>query len=372
MNCEATRIVERISQLGDEVLDVDEGSQVSFRFSLRHLPFQIPNCALTAVHICLHGRTHAPRPYIAANPQTSESFDLFSHTNRSLPLGHLAPDRASQTPLDLSIPNLSQPLTITQSPTVLHSSLPTGTTGAVLWRLQPLLAAWLLAPSNPLFAGASPVLAPAPTVLELGSGIGGVLALALALSRRAGKVMCTDQPYVLRGLERNIEANRPAKPAPGETHRASRKARKGGGREPPPPSRVETLALDWETADASSLAEHEGFEAGPDLVLACDCVYNEALTAPFVRACAEVCGIRERWGAEGGRAGEKQAEVDGPRRPTVCVVAQQLRAPDVFEAWMHVFTQRFRVWRVAGDVAGEGMRVEDGYVVHAGILREGS
>ena len=234
----------------------------------------------------------------------------------------------------------------------------------MLWRLQPLLAAWLLAPANPLFAGPAPILAPAPAVLELGAGIGGVLALALALSRRAGRVLCTDQPYVLRGLARNLTANLPAEPPPGANRR--RGARKGARPQQPRPSPIATLPLDWETADAASLAGAcDGFEKGPDALLACDCVYNEALVPAFVRACAEACGIRARWRAHGGGA-----EGEEERRPTVCVVAQQLRAPEVFEAWLRAFMRRFRVWRVGGDVAGEGMRVADGYVVHVGILRE--
>ena len=314
-----------------------------------------------------------------------ESFDLFARTDSSLSLGHLSASsqssRSSNAPLSISISSLSKDLTITQSSTLLYSSLPGGTTGAVVWRLQPLLAAWLLSPTNPLFrtsaTGSGPIVDSQATVLELGTGIGGVLALALALSRRVARVIATDQPYVLRGLRANLAANLPGPDVAGDAASSSKGSakRKAASDKRPASSSIDVLALDWETSDAASLAAQASLPAGPDLVLACDCVYNEALVAPLVRTCAEICTIRPRWKVEAdgdgmnANAGDLTLANPDELRPTVCVVAQQLRAPEVFEAWLQAFLERFRVWRVHRDSIGPGLRVEDGFVVHVGVLR---
>ena len=292
-----------------------------------------------------------------------EVFDLFSRTNSSLSLGHLTAGAATGTdPLTLSIPGLSQDLTIAQSPALLRATLPGGTTGAVLWRLQPLLAAWLLQPGNLLFA--APLLGPDATMLELGTSIGGVLAVALARARRVARFVATDQPYVLRGLRANLAANMPPRDP---SHVSARMKGRGKSRaEAPAPAPVDVFALDWETSAAESMAGLDGLAAGPDAVLACDCVYNESLVAPFVRTCAEACRVRCRWRAddEGASAGSRV------RPPAVCVIAQQLRAPEVLEEWLRAFMTQFHVWRVRDDEVGDAIKVSDGYVVHLGILKE--
>ncbi|KAF3360118.1 Phosphoenolpyruvate carboxykinase [ATP] [Verticillium dahliae VDG1] len=95
-----------------------------------------------------------------------------------------------------------------------------------------------------------------------------------------------------------------------------------------------------------------------DLVVACDCIYNDALVEPLVQTSVDACLLRRR--DEGATA----------REPTLCIVAQQLRSPEVFEAWLKAFHRRFRVWRVPDQVVGEGLAVGSGFVVHVGILRD--
>ena len=107
--------------------------------------------------------------------------------------------------------------------------------------------------------------------------------------------------------------------------------------------------LDWESdAVTEALAAPGTFF---DVVLACDCVYNEALVPPFVDTCADACRLKEAQGQ--GKA--------------VCVVAQQLRDDGVFREWLSAFMERFTVWRVPEDLAGD---MKDGFVLHVGVLHD--
>jgi hypothetical protein len=106
--------------------------------------------------------------------------------------------------------------------------------------------------------------------------------------------------------------------------------------------------------------DEEGEDKGFDLLLSCDCIYNEALVAPFVRTCADFCRLRPVQTTAGRRAS---------RAPTICIIAQQQRSPDVFEAWLQETLRVFRVWRLSDEALGEGLRSGTGYVVHLLLLR---
>jgi hypothetical protein len=54
---------------------------------------------------------------------------------------------------------------------------------------------------------------------------------------------------------------------------------------------------------------------------------------------------------------------------TVCIIAQQQRSDEVFEAWLTAFKEPFRVWRVPDELAGEGLKGGEGFMVHVGVLR---
>lgn len=202
--------------------------------------------------------------------------------------------------------------------------------------MTPLLANYLSAP-NALLA----VLPPRPCVLELGCGISPLAALALRPA--VASYVLSDQPYVQRLVARNLAANPPPK------------RRKGGGGNV---GEVCFRALDWET-DAVT-----GALAAParsfDAVLACDCVYNYALVAPFVQTCADACALRAPDGSQS----------EGEGQPCVCVVAQQLRDDDVFLCWLAAFRRRFRVWRVPPETLPAELRPEAGFVIHVGVLRD--
>ena len=94
-----------------------------------------------------------------------------------------------------------------------------------------------------------------------------------------------------------------------------------------------------------------------DAVIACDCIYNDALIEPLVQTCIDLCRLRKL---------EDQEEAN---RPTVCVVAQQLRSAEVFEGWLKAFYKAFRIWRVPDEGLIDGLRSNSGFAIHIGILR---
>lgn len=148
-------------------------------------------------------------------------------------------------------------------------------------------------------------------------------------------------------------------------------------------------SLDWELDVAGSLKEGLGLctttvgdsgeeeeeDKGFDVVVSCDCIYNDALVAPFVRTCADLCRLRPVYtppGSSGSSIGEGGSSGTGRgrgRTPTVCVIAQQQRSPEVFEAWLRETLRVFRVWRVSDEMLGEKLMSGSGYLVHVLVLR---
>ena len=266
-------------------------------------------------------------------------------------------------------------LTIKQSPTLLLSNRQGGTTGAVAWTVTPLFADWLAQETNWLFGkGEGSILGPESTVVELGCGVSGVNALTLA--PRVGRYVCTDQEYVFKTLKANLEENARGVSSPPSTKKQSNNARKARKVAPAPATAaattaattalddgvIEILPLDWELDTvtglsnpfSSSSAISHAHDGTVDLVIACDCIYNEALIEPFVRTCAEICGLNTH---------------PPNTQPAVCIVAQQLRSDSVFNTWLSAFHRLFRVWRMPDRFLRSGLEDGSGFVVHVGVLR---
>ena len=234
----------------------------------------------------------------------------------------------------------------------------------VLWKITPLFAEWLASSTNPLFT--HNVLTPTSLACELGCGISALVALLLA--PRIARYVLTDQPYVAKLVEQNLAENNTASSSAAKPAAAAAVARAGGrsrGRKEAASSsssgraRIGFAPLDWETDVVTSALAGPG--AGSfDVVVACDCIYNEALVEPFVATCVDVCRLR----GDGGGA-EREEE----QQPCVCVVAQQLRDPLIFEAWATRFVRSFHAWRVPDELLVEGLRSSRGFVVHVGVLK---
>ena len=194
-----------------------------------------------------------------------------------------------------------------------------------------------------------------PKSLRLGSGISGIVAITLA--RRVSRYIATDQEYVFKLLKANIEENN--KGSSVAQHHGKALVNNGSACTR---SKIEVLALDWESSLVSSLPTTMGTDPAEtsqaiSAVIACDCIYNESLINPFVRTCADICQL---------------PNADSVEKPTLCIVAQQLRSDLVFEAWLKAFHKLFNVWRMPDVFLIDGLKEGSGFVVHVGILRKGA
>jgi hypothetical protein len=211
-----------------------------------------------------------------------------------------------------------------QSPGLLNANRKGGTTGAVLWKVSPAVARWLTSRKNLLWAVG--VLHQHANVVELGCGIAGII--GLSLHSQVAKYILTDQEYVLKRLRGNVNAN---------------KSSHGN-------AKLQVAALDWEADSASNLRSLAGKDAFIDLVIACDCIYNDFLIRPFVETCVVVFKM-----SDGGS--------------TLLLVAQQLRSDDVLSEWLRTSMQYFDVWRLPDDRLSDELASGSGFIVHLLLLR---
>ena len=254
-----------------------------------------------------------------------EIFSLFSQLIPSQNLGFVD-SAATSVHVDVA----GHEYELIQSPGLLNAARKGGTTGAVLWKVSPAVARWLLSKKNVLWVAG--VLHQQANVVELGCGIAGIIGICLHCV--VGTYILTDQEYVLKRLQVNIDANITI---------ASREASHQRGR-------LKVAALDWEADSASNLRIPVGKDAFIDLVIACDCIYNDFLIRPFVETCVEVCKL-----SEGGRS--------------LLLVAQQLRSDDVLSQWLRTSMQYFDVWRLPDEQLSSELASGSGFVVHLLLLR---
>ena len=121
---------------------------------------------------------------------------------------------------------------------------------------------------------------------------------------------------------------------------------------------IKVLALDWESSCLQNLPQIFGTTdttGSLDLIVACDCVYNEALVDPFVRTCTDLC---------------RSFSAGPSKRPTLCLIAQQLRSYHVFEMWLAAFHKKFHVSRVPDEMLTSDLTGGSGFAVHIGLLRD--
>lgn len=232
----------------------------------------------------------------------------------------------------------------------------------VVWRVTPSFAEWISSRHNVLFK--NDILNSSSTILELGCGVSGIV--ALTLGSHVGRYIATDQNYVLKLLKQNLANNATTSSNPDRSKsRRNRNTQKKTIKATcmAEPENIQVIALDWELDSLHTLPDllkagdrsfHVSDQHGVDAVIACDCIYNEALIDPLVQTCVNICRLR------GGRLESKS---------TVCIVAQQLRSPEIFEAWLVAFHRGFHVWRVPENYLTESLKQNSGFAFHVGILR---
>jgi len=218
-------------------------------------------------------------------------------------------------------------------------------TTQVLWQVSPRLAAWIADETNVLWSTGR--LHAQALVVELGCGVSGIV--SLALGPKIGRYVATDQNYVLKMLKQNLHNNTASTSS---KHKAKGPKQPHGEQCDDLVGNVLVRSLDWESDSAESLLRGIDSHHGADLVVACDCIYNEALVMPFVHTCRDICRLS----------------------PTPCatlvVVAQQIRSPQVFEEWIIQFHALFDVWRLTEDAIAPSLGEDSGFVVHVGVLRQ--
>jgi hypothetical protein len=207
----------------------------------------------------------------------------------------------------------------------------------------------LLLNGNPIFA--NNLLNQQSNILELGSGISGLLSLVLA--PKVKSYIVTDQAYVLKTLKKNLLDNLSI---PGPKSKGRKKFKPEENSEDQKLfGNIVVRDLDWETSSVVQLYSELGLSDDQiHCVVACDCIYNHALIEPFVTTCADICKLAPKdW-------------------PTFCIVVQQLRSPDVFSAWLQAFHAKFHSWtfRAPEYTSPSDIGQDSGFVAHIGILRE--
>ena len=209
------------------------------------------------------------------------------------------------------------------------------------------------------------ILDPDSSVLELGTGISGLV--AMSLGPKIGEYIATDQDYIMKFLRQNLSAN--LEYVPGESHSSSRKSTESKltATASSDFKNIRILPLDWETSQIyhgmlqlQDVQKPDVETLGLDLILACDCVFNEALIEPFVNTCKELCALRPLTSSAGDSVHNS---------PTICLVALQLRTPDVLEAWLKSFYHHFQVWRLPDEVLSSKISSNSGFAVFLGVLR---
>lgn len=233
-----------------------------------------------------------------------------------------------------------------QSPGLLNSNNTGGTTGAVLWKVTPLLASWLS--SFPSVLSDLDALHSDSVVVELGCGLTGLI--GQVLSRSVRRYILTDQPLIVKHLKANLLDSAPLEKRTG----TKSKKKSATGKQ----DVLKVMALDWEEDAATNLKAGLPTDAMIDLLILCDCVYNEHLIKPLVQTCVDTCALG---------SGDGDGSLSGS--PTVVLVAQQLRSDVIFELFLEAMMDQFEVWRVPEERIAANLAPGSGYAVHLAILK---
>lgn len=266
---------------------------------------------------------------------SAETYQVFSQDLPQSNLG-MIDDKSSSIEVEIA----GQLYEIRQSPGLLTSSNSEGTTGAALWKISPIIAEWLADSTGALWS--TQILHAGANVVELGCGVTGLIGLVLAKS--VGLYVSTDQRSVLKLLQENVDANAPALPR--SKTRTSKKTPHNRGSE----RNIKILELNWETDHVDVLDQVLDTQEPIDLVIVCDCVFNDFLLDPLTDMCESIASRTQ--GA-----------------PPVFLFAQQLRSDQVFSAFLELLNRKFRIWRLTDSVLPSALQEGSGYVVHLAILR---
>ncbi|CAH2353987.1 hypothetical protein CLIB1423_13S03422 [[Candida] railenensis] len=207
----------------------------------------------------------------------SHIYELSGHKLSAKRLGYV--DRSSET-IEISLPMSKIDMTIVQSLTGLSES-----TGYVCWETASYLTDWILSDEN------CPIrLNNDMTVVELGSGVGGIL--VSQFGPQVKKYVATDQKPILKLLKKNFVNNVRGEYTSetcdgGSSSKDKNYSRRSNG----DAAVIEFVECDWEYVEhgVSTVKEVIG-DVEIDLVIACDTIYNEYLIPHFIRSFKSLMG----------------------------------------------------------------------------------
>ena len=256
-------------------------------------------------------------------------FELFTyHTPpENQDLGYV--DRRSES-IDITLHRSNIDLSISQSLTELSSTKETSSTGFVCWKSAVYFTDWLLSdercPFYLIFRNKSSL-----KVLELGTGVAGIC--VSLLGPLVGTYTATDQKHILKLLKQNFETNA------GTQKYTSTTLKRPPTKHTNPP-RIEFIEFDWEDLDnAMYNCETLGLDP-PDLVIACDTIYNDYLIPHFISAFTILL-----------------------RQGTGILITLQLRQPDTLESFVRqVVDASLNMYYIPYDMLSEELTA--GFVVY--------
>lgn len=203
-------------------------------------------------------------------------FDLYTERyGSSKDLGY---NDRSKDEITVTLKKSDIDINVKQSLSQLSSGKESSSTGFVTWESSGRLCDWLLTDERGPFYHLFHDQKGSLDVMELGAGVGGVCVSVLApLCKR---YICTDQKHILKLLKLNIVNNsrNPFK----STSLSMDGTRKGNKHVPI----VEVMEYDWEDYE-NGLWEYEQYcevNNRPNLIIACDTIYNEYLIPHFINA----------------------------------------------------------------------------------------
>jgi predicted nicotinamide N-methyase len=209
-----------------------------------------------------------------------------------------------------------------------------------LWKITPLLAKWLA--TRPEWLQNVGVLTSISTVVELGCGITGLLGIVLA--EHVGHYILTDQEYVMKALRDNVHQ--------ASTSSGSKTAGNKKKKHQAVAANLHLKALDWELDEPGLVLNGIADASNVDLVIVCDCVYNEHLIKPLIQT---LVGL---------------VKVGTDTNTTTIMIAQQLRSDIIFEAFLEALQRLFKVWRILDSRLPEYLHSKSGFVVHLAQLNQ--
>lgn len=211
--------------------------------------------------------------------------DLYDHLfqiyveHKPTELQHLGYVDKSSNLLEVTLPNANIDLSVQQSLSLLSSGTESSTTGFICWQGGVNFADWVLAdprcPIRDLFNSST-------TVLELGAGVGAVL--ASVLGPRVSTYVASDQKHLLKLMKANFANNVVSQRYQSSTLPV---AQNGGPkrREEEAWSSIDFIEFDWEFYDKGRANYLElTSKQYPDVILASDTIYNTHLIPHFVNS----------------------------------------------------------------------------------------